>query len=188
VNLQVYMGKLSGKRLSFGLFGFFLALVLVFNTYLFLSLRVYFIYNPEVERRPVRGISRDLFEKWDGNKTLAEIEDSSLSVESNASVSPFNFSACLLIKDDNQILPEWIAYHYTVLPLRHLIVAVDPFSLTSPKPILDEFSRLGMDIEVWRDSVSEVFKQCFTVLQKVTLTSEPFEFCASFLKGLPRSR
>ena len=28
---------------------------------------------------------------------------------------PFTFGACLLIKDDNQILPEWLAYHYTVL-------------------------------------------------------------------------
>ena len=65
--------------------------------------------------------------------------------------SPFNFSACLLVKDDNQILPEWLAYHYTVLPLRHLIVAVDPFSLTSPVPILEKFRELGVDIEVWRD-------------------------------------
>jgi hypothetical protein len=74
---------------------------------------------------------------------------------SKATLPPsFNFSACLLIKDDNQILPEWIAYHYTVLPLRHLIVAVDPFSLTSPTPILDKFREIGMDIEVWRDSVS----------------------------------
>lgn len=31
---------------------------------------------------------------------------------------PFFFSACLLIKDNNIILPEWLAYHYTVLPLR----------------------------------------------------------------------
>eukprot|EP00984_Skeletonema_dohrnii_P032193 scaffold25805_cov78-Skeletonema_dohrnii-CCMP3373.AAC.1 len=28
------------------------------------------------------------------------------------------WSACLLIKDNNIILPEWLAYHYTVLPLR----------------------------------------------------------------------
>jgi hypothetical protein len=90
-------------------------------------------------------------------KTQKKINFARKEPQHNNKPSPqpaFNFSACLLIKDDNQILPEWIAYHYTVLPLRHLIVAVDPFSLTSPKPILDEFSRLGMDIEVWRDKVS----------------------------------
>jgi len=37
---------------------------------------------------------------------------------------PFSFSACLLIKDNNIILPEWLAYHYTVLPLRRLIKQV----------------------------------------------------------------
>ena len=50
---------------------------------------------------------------------------------------PFAFSACLLIKDNNIILPEWLAYHYTVLPLRRLIVAVDTLSHTDPSQILD---------------------------------------------------
>lgn len=35
-------------------------------------------------------------------------------------------SACLLVKDENNNLPEWIAYHYHNLPLRYLVVAVDP--------------------------------------------------------------
>ena len=64
----------------------------------------------------------------------------------------FSFSACLLIRDDNRILPEWLAYHYTVMPLRHLIVAVDPHSVTSPEPILDKYRELGMDITVWGDN------------------------------------
>eukprot|EP00591_Stephanopyxis_turris_P014377 CAMPEP_0195537298 /NCGR_PEP_ID=MMETSP0794_2-20130614/47655_1 /TAXON_ID=515487 /ORGANISM="Stephanopyxis turris, Strain CCMP 815" /LENGTH=416 /DNA_ID=CAMNT_0040670973 /DNA_START=90 /DNA_END=1340 /DNA_ORIENTATION=- len=62
------------------------------------------------------------------------------------------FSACLLIKDDNKILPEWLAYHYTALPLRNLIVGLDPFSLTSPVPILDKFRELGMHVHVWNES------------------------------------
>ena len=53
-----------------------------------------------------------------------------------------HFSACILIMDDNHYLPEWLAYHYTFLPLRRLIVAVDPNSQTSPKPILDQFQDL----------------------------------------------
>jgi len=41
------------------------------------------------------------------------------------------FSGCLLIKDMNHLLPEWLAYHYTVLPMHRLILAVDPVSVFS---------------------------------------------------------
>jgi hypothetical protein len=64
-----------------------------------------------------------------------------------------SFSFCLLIKDDNALLNEWIAYHYHVLKLRHLVVAVDPSSETSPSPILqawrDNFQLLQVD--EWTD-------------------------------------
>ncbi|KAL7425829.1 hypothetical protein ACHAXM_000185 [Skeletonema potamos] len=66
---------------------------------------------------------------------------------------PFSpWSACLLVKDNNIILPEWLAYHYTVLPLRRLIVAVDPTSNTDPRPILDLYQSIGMNITVWTDN------------------------------------
>ena len=58
------------------------------------------------------------------------------------------FSACLLIMDDNHYLPEWLAYHYTFLPLRRLIVAVDPNSRTSPQGVFDQFQDL-INITVW---------------------------------------
>jgi hypothetical protein len=63
-----------------------------------------------------------------------------------------SFSACLLVKDDNDILSEWIAYHYHVLRLRRLIVAVDPTSADSPNEILERYRRLT-DIEIiqWED-------------------------------------
>ena len=62
---------------------------------------------------------------------------------------PFSFSACLLIKDNNILLPEWLAYHYTVLPLRRLIVGVDPLSHTDPTPIFDSYGSIGMNISIW---------------------------------------
>jgi hypothetical protein len=37
-------------------------------------------------------------------------------------------AACLFIMDDTLRLMEWLAYHYTVLPLGDLIVAIDPHS------------------------------------------------------------
>lgn len=63
-----------------------------------------------------------------------------------------SFSACLLIKDDNDILNEWLAYHYFAFDLRYLVVAVDPSSETSPVPILQKWSNLtDMKVLVWSD-------------------------------------
>ncbi len=62
---------------------------------------------------------------------------------------PFAFSACLLIKDSNILLPEWLAYHYTILPLRRLIVGVDPLSHTNPQQIFDSYRSIGMNISIW---------------------------------------
>ncbi|CAB9517731.1 expressed unknown protein [Seminavis robusta] len=64
---------------------------------------------------------------------------------------PFTFAACLIARDDNLLLSEWIAFHYTVLPLRHLIIAVDPLSVTSPEPILEAFREELPDltIDLW---------------------------------------
>ena len=67
--------------------------------------------------------------------------------------SPYNtFSACMLIKDDNDLLNEWLAYHYHVLNLRYLVVAVDPNSATSPTPIFEKWRRLtDLKITEWSD-------------------------------------
>ena len=51
--------------------------------------------------------------------------------------------------DDNHFLIEWLAYHYHVLPLRNLIVAVDPRSQTSPVSILDRWSGTDLNITIW---------------------------------------
>ena len=63
---------------------------------------------------------------------------------------PFEFAACLLTKDDKIILPEWLAYHYTVMPLRRLIVAIDPLSITSPEPVLELWNNhTNLKITTW---------------------------------------
>lgn len=61
------------------------------------------------------------------------------------------FSACLLVMDDNHRLTEWIAYHFHVLPLRTLIVAVDPRSKTSPTKVLNRWRQMGLYVEEWSD-------------------------------------
>lgn len=62
---------------------------------------------------------------------------------------PFNFSACLILQDDNKVLSEWLAYHYHFLPLRHLVVSADPGNVTSPEAIFDQWRAMGMRIDVW---------------------------------------
>ena len=75
----------------------------------------------------------------------------------NDSKYPFTFAGCLMVKDDNQILPEWLAYHYTVMPLRHLIIGVDPMSYTQVERVVEKFQSIGMKImlltgnEYWQD-------------------------------------
>ena len=61
-------------------------------------------------------------------------------------------SACLLVNDENPRLPEWLAYHYTTLPLRHLIIAVDPASRSNPRSILDKwYNETGLQSQLWSD-------------------------------------
>ncbi|KAL7580483.1 hypothetical protein ACA910_003616 [Epithemia clementina (nom. ined.)] len=58
------------------------------------------------------------------------------------------FSACLLIMDENHRLPEWLAFHYYMLPLRHVVLLVDPRSETSPMDIVHRWQPY-VQIDVW---------------------------------------
>ena len=63
-----------------------------------------------------------------------------------------SFAACLVIKDDNHWLIEWLAYHYHVMPLRNIIIALDPEAKTSPRNILRRWSsRKLMNVTIWED-------------------------------------
>jgi hypothetical protein len=44
-----------------------------------------------------------------------------------------------------------LAYHYHVLPLRYLIITVDPRSKTSPTNLLNRYRRMGLFVEEWND-------------------------------------
>jgi hypothetical protein len=60
-------------------------------------------------------------------------------------------SSCMLIMDDNHWLVEWLAYHWTVLNLRFMIIAIDERSKTSPLSILDKWKG-KIEFELWNDS------------------------------------
>jgi hypothetical protein len=59
------------------------------------------------------------------------------------------FAGCLLVMDDNHLLPEWLAYHFFAVSLRSLIVAVDPRSKTSPAKIFERWKNSPLNITVW---------------------------------------
>jgi len=82
------------------------------------------------------------------------LQHQSQAVQVNSTKDNFaaadGLSACLLVNDENPRLPEWIAYHYHVLPLRSLIVAVDPNSRVEPNEILNRWQKLmGLDVQIW---------------------------------------
>jgi hypothetical protein len=81
--------------------------------------------------------------------------DGSASTDRRSIIMPTeeykSISACLLTMDDNHFLIEWLAYHYHVLPLRDLIVAVDPRAKTSPQEVFDRWKGL-INITVWNDT------------------------------------
>jgi len=66
-------------------------------------------------------------------------------------ISNNSMSACLLVMDDTIKLTEWLAYHYTVLPLSHLIVAIDPHSVLEKdiQNVLSLWEPFLNHLEVW---------------------------------------
>jgi hypothetical protein len=77
------------------------------------------------------------------------------------------FGACLLIMDDNHRLPEWIAYHYHVLPLQYLVVAVDPHSETSPSPILKSWRQRHADLQIVEWNATDIYEGKMEEYKKV---------------------
>jgi hypothetical protein len=58
--------------------------------------------------------------------------------------------ACIFVRNDNHLLAEWIAYHYTVLPLRHLIIGCDEDAVDDPLDVLQPWSEItDFSYEIW---------------------------------------
>ncbi len=94
----------------------------------------------------------------------------------NHAIPEDGVAGCLLLKDDNDRLAEWLAYHWLTLPLKYLLVAIDPTGTTSPRHILEKWgaqndnkssnsttaststmnmnmnlTTMGIEIEIWDD-------------------------------------
>lgn len=60
-----------------------------------------------------------------------------------------SFGACLMVKGDNDLLLEWVSYHYTILPLRYLFVASDVGNLEDPSDVLKRWTHAKTDLRWW---------------------------------------
>lgn len=135
-------------------------------------------------------------EDWDAaltssnNGAMNQTEDGPLDLPVANKESKFvhpnrsenGFSACVLTMDDNILWPEWLAYHYQTLPLRRLIVALDPKSRTKPTELFDRYRRHGLflNVTVWEnDEYIEV--QDMKMWINVNTTSD-MELEAHYLK------
>lgn len=78
--------------------------------------------------------------------------DFPLILDNDSRALDTEFSACLLFNDDSHFLIEWLAYHWTKLPLRRLIIAVDPLSRNHPGRLLSRWEKL-MNVSLWEDDV-----------------------------------
>jgi len=70
--------------------------------------------------------------------------------QSNARLKPSeSFGACLMIKEDNDLLFEWLAYHYTTLPLRYVFVGSDEGNTQDPIQVLQRWKDAGTGLQFW---------------------------------------
>ena len=69
------------------------------------------------------------------------VEDVKIFPKTNKTIA-----ACMLAMDDSIRLAEWLAYHYTILPLGSLMIAVDPDS-QSQKRVLEI-------LDLWKDRIN----------------------------------
>ena len=77
------------------------------------------------------------------------LEDHSTDTVNRTQPARDGMGACLMIKEDVDLLYEWIAYHHTVLPLRYLFVGSDVGNTQDPQHVLDRWETItGLDVSV----------------------------------------
>jgi Glycosyl transferase family 2 len=79
-----------------------------------------------------------------------ETDDDRLEVMSPKQRHRHGFGACIMVKDDNDLLYEWLAYHYTTLPLTMVVVGSDINNTQDPAIVLQKWTRVGIeDFRYW---------------------------------------
>ena len=58
------------------------------------------------------------------------------------------FAACLMFKSDNDLLYEFIAYHYLIMPLRYIVVGTDVGNQQDPEIVLKRWKDFGLQYKI----------------------------------------
>ena len=90
-------------------------------------------------RGPIQAVLHDMSHK----------PDSGSPIDSRPGVG-----ACILVTDDDHLIDEWLAYHYHMLRLRHVIIETDASSNLNAAQLATKWRPLGLDIEQWVDAAS----------------------------------
>ena len=88
------------------------------------------------------------------------------------------------------IKKEWIAYHYHMVKLRHLVICQDPYSDSSPLEIVNRWRNLGlMTIDLWTEGIKRKIKLTKNILINSYLARQKicYEKCMKFLNNSNRS-
>jgi len=95
------------------------------------------------------------FHFWKFTEFMKKLEKPiQYSVRSPIVLKNESFGACLIVKGDNDLLSEWIPYHYTLLPLRYLLAASDEGNPEDPNTVLQKWSKSNTDLKFWVVNVS----------------------------------
>jgi hypothetical protein len=94
-----------------------------------------------------RNLKGDIIPIRNNSTIPIPISTHTLMIQTSSSQRQVLAAFCLLIKDDNDILSDWIADHYHVFRIRRLIVAVDPDRQTSPLEVLKHWGGNGNENE-----------------------------------------
>ena len=57
-------------------------------------------------------------------------------------------AVCMMMKEDNELLYEWIAYHFEMLPLRYLLIGSDFNNQQNPMDVLERWNGTGLEYDM----------------------------------------
>lgn len=96
--------------------------------------------------------AKEVLERLQGDDPLDHSHEKKKVVKYNYTKTTKQMAACVFVSSDNMKLTEWIAYHYTVLPLGALVVGISSLSNQDAK-LRETIQRWSsrINITIWSD-------------------------------------
>jgi hypothetical protein len=115
---------------------------------------------------------------------LSSVTGGSMTTPSELSPE-HGFGACLMVKNDNELLYEWIAYHYTMLPLRFLVILNDSGSIQDPMQVLQRWNSTRLQYWIWQQKEPAILEIDSNKAHKLLVARQNtfIRDCSIFLKS-----